>query len=159
LELANKFKIPQLKDLCQKYLINNLNENTVCSFYNEAFKQKLFDQAFLDKLNLFVIDNCTSVLESSDFLNLEKKPLITLLSDDNIPFNEDDLFVCITKWLSNYEKICSNDKEYKKAEEEVISQIRFGLMEENTLNELVKPTKLCPLGKKIFLLKMFLKFL
>jgi hypothetical protein len=137
LELSETYSMKELFDLASIYLQEIVTRNNIFLFL--SFSK---NKTILELLKVYMIQFVQIEQINYNFESISPTLLVNIISDHSIPFDEVILFKSVMDWLKVYEELTK--EEYKNLVDEVIQHIRFGVMDEKSLIEIVYPTKICP---------------
>ena len=107
----------------------------------------------------FIDKECKDVLESEEFLEVDKMDLIELVKRDTLNIKEIDLFVAINRWAENECKKLKFEAHGKQRRqilgEQILKNLRYPVMEENEFCDIVCNTELLSLSETRELLNYF----
>jgi hypothetical protein len=97
---AKKYDLPELTSKCSELLKSDLTEKNAVTIYQAA--QLLEDKELEGRAEAWVVRNLHKLMEEeSDFLNLTKDNLKTLLAKDDLDVAELDLFQACLKFVKS----------------------------------------------------------
>ncbi|KAJ5072285.1 pep-cterm sorting domain-containing protein [Anaeramoeba ignava] len=112
---SSKYLIDELIEICSNFIKNNFQFETVVDVLKLSESMN-FNQ-LLDFCYQFILDNFEEFIKTSFFLELKENHLNSILSNDEIPINEFEMFQAIIKWGKHESNINQVSK--------VIDKIRF----------------------------------
>lgn len=139
---ASLFEILDLRDLCSKYMSQELCLANCVSVYQFASFHDC--SALKNTSRAFVVNHFSEVVDYDDILSLSSDDLAELISEDNLNIRrEETVFECVMKWVE------TNIDERMKQIGTLFKHIRFVLIDEEyitdkvTSNELVMSNSFC----------------
>src|SRR6185312_15785084 len=99
LDGASKFELSDLLTAIETYLINQQNEwiqQNILTVHKYAASTSL--NKLLAYCNRILVSHPEIVLKSNDLAILPKETLITLLKNDELNMNEDDVWMSVIQW-------------------------------------------------------------
>lgn len=97
LKPAKIYIVPHLADKCAKLLINKMSPDNVFLIYNHAIT---FDEPDLASVCLKFLDRqIDKVIQTEEFLEIDRETLCTLLERENLRINECLLFKAVMRCL------------------------------------------------------------
>lgn len=126
---AKKFRMGGLITQCFGHLQNNITEDTVCDFLEQAQK---YNQPELQRKCLRYIDKDTAaVFSSPSFCQLSRSCLRTVISRDSLVVRESEVFEAAMKWARHEcdrQGIPRTSKNARAVLGDVFMSIRFPVM-------------------------------
>ncbi|XP_055306482.1 uncharacterized protein LOC129570785 [Sitodiplosis mosellana] len=125
--LGNKYNIAQCLSVCERFIINTLDENNVCWAYELAI---VYDQTKLKKYcETFIGINTKVVLASDNFLKSDSKVLGHILKLNTLSCSENEIFEACMNWVKATAKVDQLTREIVQAQlGELFYNIRFKSM-------------------------------
>lgn len=157
LYLAEKYMIESLTKRCILFLRDHLDSSNVFCVLEHS--KLIENKSLLRSCWKFIDKECKDVLESAEFLEMDKMDLIELVKRNTLNIKEIDLFVAINRWAeSECEKLKfeAHGKQLRQIlGEQIIKNLRFPVMEENEFRDIVCNTELLSLDETKELLNFF----
>ena len=142
LYLAEKYMIESLTKRCTLFLRDHLDSSNVFCVLKHS--KLIENKSLLRSCWKFIDKECKDVLESVEFLEVDKMDLIELVKRNTLNIKEIDLFVAINRWA---EKECEKLKFEAHGKqrrqilgEQIIKNLRYPVMEENSATLFVTPS-------------------
>ena len=157
LYLAEKYMIESLTKGCILFLRDHLDS---CNVFCVLEHSKLIEnKSLLRTCWKFIAKECKDVLESAEFLEMDKMDLIELVKRNTLNMKEIDLFVAINRWAKNQCEELKFEAHGKQRRqilgEQIIKNLRFPVMEENEFRDIVCNTELLSMDETRELLNYF----
>ena len=152
-----KYMITKLTNLCRKFIECNLNEETVCSFLDQAVVYN--DEELKNNCLDFLKNSCTQVRKKNmlEKYHFTEKTLSVILQDDHVIFNEADLFEYLSSWAieecTTKGIDCSLDNK-RDTLENLIHFIRIHALKFEQLAAVVSPSKLLSTKEELSLYRV-----
>jgi hypothetical protein len=128
LDVANQYGVNNLKDMCARHIKANISVDEVCGILEAA---ELYNcEELVSKAKEFIIENATQVFRSHTITTLSKASLISLLHEEGLCAAELTIFEGVTMWGNAHQNEI----------QEVISLVRFALIDPNSLVDVVQPS-------------------
>ena len=157
LYLAEKYMIESLTNRCILFLRDHLDSSNVFCVLKHS--KLIENKSLLRSCWKFIDKECKDVLESAEFLEVDKMDLIELVKRDTLNIKEIDLFVAINRWAENECKKLKFEAHGKKRRqilgEEIIKNLRYPVMEKDEFCDIVCKTELFSLNETQELLNYF----
>lgn len=146
INIADKFKIEDLKSSCFTFLVKNLDTNSCISMIMTAKTGGFtFDSKDLIRQCItFIEKNTQEILESPGFFTFDKDIIISVLQSDKISCDEIELYNAAIKWGKEQCKDKKNFSDLKKVLEGVMDHIRYPLIDARDLISTVKQDGFMP---------------
>jgi len=136
LKVANKYEVDKLKIACRALLEGDVNKDNALDLF-------ILGPAMLGQEDFglpFIEENAEEIINTDAFLKLPMERLKVLLKSDKLAIEEIDLFKAVTKWVKSNEKKDGYDS--KAVSKDVVSLIRFPILEVGDLASIVAPSGL-----------------
>lgn len=157
LYLAEKYMIESLTKRCILFLRDHLDSSNVFCVLKHS--KLIENKSLLRSCWKFIDKECKDVLESEEFLEVDKMDLIELVKRDTLNIKEIDLFVAINRWAENECKKLKYEAHGKQRRqilgEQILKNLRYPVMEENEFCDIVCNTELLSLSETRELLNYF----
>ena len=99
LYLAEKYRIAFLTKRCILFLQDHLDSSNVFCVLEHS--KLIENKSHLRSCWKFIDKECKDVLESAEFLEMDKMDLIELVKRNTLNIKEIDLFIAINRWTEN----------------------------------------------------------
>ncbi|XP_014248178.1 TD and POZ domain-containing protein 1-like [Cimex lectularius] len=96
-KLADKYRIVHLKQLCEKYIRENVNGNTACMAYEFAKTHDLID--LIESCKSVMQEKTSEVITNSFFPKIQLTTLLMILEQNMLNISEITLFKSIEFWI------------------------------------------------------------
>ncbi|KAJ5073455.1 pep-cterm sorting domain-containing protein [Anaeramoeba ignava] len=138
---SSKYLIDELIQFSSNFIKKNLQFETIIDILKLSESMNL--NQLLDSCYKFISQNFEEFSKTSFFLELEENHLNSILSNDEIPINEFELFQSIIKWGKYKSNINQemNKKEKEKLQKQIsniINKIRFIHFSEQEFEDILK---------------------
>lgn len=144
LALAEEFGVNSLKDMCAKFIQDNIDTENACMLLETS---REFNCHGLTHFCLNYIDKHISrVLSSKGWLDLSEDTLILIIKRNELHLaakEEVEIFHAVYSWAKKKAKD-TNTEDVAKVAENVLQYIRFPLMTSEQLSSIVEPTNFVP---------------
>ncbi|XP_078366628.1 BTB/POZ domain-containing protein 6-like [Oculina patagonica] len=144
LYLAEKYMIPSLANECAKYLRQNLDISNVFCVLKCA--QQYDIKGLLSSCWSLIDKNTEEALKSSEFVNIQKSVLKELVERDELKVREVELFKAVDGWAKEEckrQQLKADDSVKRQVlGEEIIKSIRFPVIKQSELVNVVLPSKI-----------------
>jgi hypothetical protein len=131
LNCADHFQLVDLRNACFDFIVKSLDKDTVSTMLMQA-KRKEFDfdtTELVEKCINLIEKKTTDVIETPGFLTLDQEIIIQILKSDNIAVDEADLYKAAIKWGKNLCKDKENYSDLKEVLGDVMTHIRYPLID------------------------------
>ena len=149
LYLAEKYMIESLTKRCILFLRDHLDSSNVFCVLEHS--KLIENKSLLRSCWKFLAKECKDVLESVEFLEMDKMDLIELVKRNTLNIKEIDLFVAINRWAKNEcEKLKFEAHGKQRRQilgEQIIKNLRYPVMEEDEFRDVVCNTELLSLDE------------
>lgn len=122
-DVANKYEVIDLEQICEQYVLDNTGRETVCATYK--FGQFYSKEAIVDRAVQFIRKHTVNVLDSDDFINCDLDTLMVILSQDKLWISNE---LCLFMALDKYGRENNLDR---NALEAAVRCIRFLIVDVN----------------------------
>lgn len=119
MHIANIYNIKYLEDLCCDKLATNLNEDNICTYFNECH---LMSNSFSAKCEFFLLYHMKTLIAKNMLLNLNNSAILYILQLSKSSVSERDLYKLLLDRTIHLGK-------QRSEIENVIQHIRFGTMQ------------------------------
>jgi hypothetical protein len=134
LKAAHDFELEQIKKLCGDILLSMINGDSVNRIYK--LSKELLCQHYTDKVKKILMDNICDFASSDIFLRECTPDLMKeLIKSDELNSSEEDVFSILLAWA----KVNSDNAKHFQS---LVQFVRFGLLEPDFFNNVVKPSEL-----------------
>ncbi|KAJ3442327.1 btb/poz domain-containing [Anaeramoeba flamelloides] len=143
---SDKFGMDELKDFCQTYLVENLNEGNCLQLINSAFQcsfiisPNLEKDPILNRIFQFFQKKSSKILRKNNCLNeLDEKTLVFLLNSPHIRFPETELYYRLLErgnFLCNQKEIMPTEKNKHMEISNLLKLLKLELFSMSLLKEL-----------------------
>ncbi len=125
LNAAHLFQMNNIVEICEKYMVKKLSNET-CFTYLKIF-EKFNLEAGLQAVNGYTLRNFVALSKTQDFLAIEKDALCSYLENEDLSIPEEiEAFRAVQAWIEH-------DRERSQYSEELIQHIRLAFIPWETL--------------------------
>jgi len=140
LAAAHKYSLHDLEEGCLRYIGANICIDTVLSFYQTSL---LYEKSFLSEKCLYWIQRrAEEVLKSESLLDTSEEVLYKIVQMNRLSIDEGELFRALLRWGEHHATI--RNVPLKDVMEPLIKNIRFPIIDGETLITVVKNSKVVP---------------
>jgi hypothetical protein len=152
LALSEEFGIPTLKEMCSKFIQENVDVDNSCMLLELSREYNC--QTLTEFCLKFIDQNVIRILSTNGFTELSEATLIIVIQRNELQLKDEeevDIFHAVLRWAKNRFVGFGDhhlpeiiNKELREISKNVIQHIRFPLMTSEQLSSIIEPTHFVP---------------